>query len=104
MDRLYSVKGKWGIGNADRGKGYKRYDPHARKYREWEWDQNWGGQPEMVVPGYTRKEHEALARRGGKRLKGKDFVHGMPRVSFIPIPNVSLSHAAYPRLVLVCMN
>lgn len=45
----------------------------------------------MMVPRFTRKEHEVLARRGERRLKGKDFVQGMPRVSSIPIPYVSLS-------------
>ena len=87
MDRGFSAKGICGIGSADRR--YKRYDPHSRKYVEWELDQNWNIDLPLL-PRYTRKEHEWLARHPHRKLKGKDYGRGRPKVrSSCPRPIIA---------------
>ena len=79
MDRLYSFKGFGGIGNADRSKKFQRYDPQCRKYVEWETENNWFDQG-PIVPRYTWKEHEYLSRYPRRRLEGKEYGSGRPKV------------------------
>lgn len=84
MDRFYSFKGFGGIGNADRSKKFQRYDPQSRKYVEWEYENNWFDQG-PIVPRYTWKEHEYLSKNPRRRLKGKEYGGGRPKVSSPPV-------------------
>lgn len=98
MDRRFSARHPfWNADRGGKGGGAKRYDPHSRKYVDWELDQNWEQHPMRLLPYYTRKEHEWRARHPGRRLEGKDYAHGVPKVSslccFLSIYSLSLSYA-----------